>query len=37
MTKVALVTGASSGVGAAIAVWLASQGIKTYGATRHTE
>lgn len=37
MTKVALVTGASSGIGEAIAVRLASQGIKTYGAARHTE
>ena len=37
MTKVALVTGASSGIGQAIAVRLASKGIKTYGAARHTE
>ncbi len=37
MSKVALVTGASSGIGEAIAVRLASQGIKTYGAARHTE
>jgi short-subunit dehydrogenase len=36
-TKVALVTGASSGIGEAIAVRLASQGIKTYGAARRTE
>jgi NAD(P)-dependent dehydrogenase (short-subunit alcohol dehydrogenase family) len=32
MTAVALVTGASSGIGAAIAVRLASRGIKAYGA-----
>jgi short-subunit dehydrogenase len=37
MNKVALVTGASSGIGQAIAVRLASQGIKTYGAARHTD
>ena len=36
-TKVALVTGASSGIGEAIAVRLASHGIKTYGAARRTE
>jgi short-subunit dehydrogenase len=36
-TKVALVTGASSGIGEAIAVRLASQGFKTYGAARHIE
>lgn len=36
-TKVALVTGASSGIGEAIAVRLASRGIKTYGAARRTE
>jgi short-subunit dehydrogenase len=34
---VALVTGASSGIGEAIAVRLASRGIKTYGAARRTE
>jgi NAD(P)-dependent dehydrogenase (short-subunit alcohol dehydrogenase family) len=37
MTKTALVTGASSGIGQAIAVRLASKGIKTYGAARHSE
>src|ERR1700761_3347342 len=37
MTKVAVVTEASSGIGQAIAVRLASRGIKTYGAARHVE
>jgi short-subunit dehydrogenase len=37
MTKVALVTGASSGIGQAIALQLAIQGVKTYGAARHTD
>jgi short-subunit dehydrogenase len=37
MAKVVLVTGASSGIGEAIAIRLAARGFKTYGAARHTD
>ena len=37
MTKVALVTGASSGMGESTAILLSKQGYKVYGAARRTD